>query len=62
MTAAYDKNDYRAIADLRKQIGRSDQAALENDSDYKLIEKCGPDEFEPSLAKFDALVNGLDVR
>lgn len=62
MGAAYDKNDYRAIAQLQKEIGRSDQAALKNDPDYKLIERCSPDEFEPSLAAFDALVNELGFR
>jgi hypothetical protein len=31
--------------------------ALKKDKDYKLIETCSPEEFEPSLKAFDQLVD-----
>lgn len=34
-------------------------AALKKDKDYKLIEKCRPEEFEPSLKDFDRIIDAL---
>jgi hypothetical protein len=36
--------------------------ALKRDRDYKVIEKCPPQEFEPSLTGFDQLVDSLQIR
>ena len=36
--------------------------ALKQDRDYKLIEKCRPEQFEPSLTAFDQLVDSLRLR
>lgn len=36
--------------------------ALKRDRHYKLIEKCSPQEFEPSLIAFDQLVDSLKMR
>jgi hypothetical protein len=34
---------------------------LEQDPDYKLIEKCNADEFDPSLTAFDRMLDSLVV-
>jgi hypothetical protein len=36
--------------------------ALKRDRHYKVIEKCSPQEFEPSLIVFDQLVDSLEMR
>jgi hypothetical protein len=36
--------------------------ALKQDRDYKLIETCSPEKFEPSLAAFDQLVDSLKLQ
>lgn len=36
--------------------------ALKRDRDYKIIEKCRAEEFEPSLTAFDQLVDSLKMR
>lgn len=35
--------------------------ALKRDPDYKLIEKCKPEEFTPSLTAFDAMLDSLTI-
>jgi hypothetical protein len=37
-------------------------AALKRDRDYKRVEKCGADEFEPSLTAFDRMLDALVIR
>jgi hypothetical protein len=34
---------------------------LKKDRDYKLVEKCSPEEFEPSLTAFDRLVDSIKI-
>jgi hypothetical protein len=36
--------------------------ALKDDPDYKLIERCSPDDFMPSLTAFDRLVDSIRIR
>jgi hypothetical protein len=36
--------------------------ALKRDRDYKLVEKCSPDEFEPTLTAFDRMLDTLVIR
>ena len=36
--------------------------ALKRDRDYKRIERCKPEEFEPSLAAFDKMLDSLTIR
>jgi hypothetical protein len=36
--------------------------ALKRDRDFKLVETCSPDDFEPSLAAFDRMLQSLVVR
>ncbi len=36
--------------------------ALKNDPDYKLIERCSPEDFVPSLTAFDRLVDSIRIR
>jgi len=36
--------------------------ALKRDMDYKLVERCSPEEFEPSLTAFDRMLGTLVVR
>lgn len=36
--------------------------ALKQDRDYKLIEKCRPEEFTPSLTAFDQMLDSLTIR
>jgi hypothetical protein len=35
--------------------------ALKNDRDYKLVETCSPDEFEPGLTAFDRVVDSVRI-
>jgi len=37
-------------------------AALKRDRDYKRVEKCSADEFEPSLTAFDRMLDALVIR
>jgi hypothetical protein len=37
-------------------------AALKRDGDYERVEKCGADEFEPSLTAFDKILDSLVIR
>ena len=37
-------------------------AALKRDRDYKRVEKCSADEFEPSLTVFDKMLDSLVIR
>ena len=37
-------------------------AALKRDRDYKRVEKCGAEEFEPSLTAFDRMLDSLVIR
>lgn len=37
-------------------------AALKRDRDYKRVERCGPEEFQPSLTAFDRMVDTLVIR
>jgi hypothetical protein len=37
-------------------------AALKRDRDYKLVETCSPDQFTPSLAAFDRMLESLGIR
>ena len=37
-------------------------AALKRDRDYKRVEKCSADEFEPSLTTFDRMLDALVIR
>jgi hypothetical protein len=36
--------------------------ALKRDRDYKLIERCKPEEFTPSLTEFDKMLDSLTIR
>ena len=36
--------------------------ALKRDKDYKLVEKCSPEEFQPSLTAFDRMLRTLAIR
>jgi len=45
----------------RARIYRSVEA-LKRDRDYKRIEKCKPEEFEPSLTAFDEMLDSLNIR
>jgi hypothetical protein len=36
--------------------------ALKRDRDYKLVERCAPDEFEPALTGFDQMLDTLVIR
>jgi len=36
--------------------------ALKRDRDYKIIETCSPDKFEPSLTAFDQIVDSLKIQ
>ena len=36
--------------------------ALKRDRDYKLVEKCSPEQFEPSLTAFDRMLDTLVIR
>ena len=36
--------------------------ALKRDPDYKRIERCEPEEFEPSLTVFDEMLDSLTIR
>jgi hypothetical protein len=40
----------------------SSLAALKRDRDYKRVERCGPEEFQPSITAFDRMVDTLVVR
>jgi hypothetical protein len=37
-------------------------AALKRDRDYKRVERCGPEEFQPSLTAFDRMLDTLVIR
>lgn len=37
-------------------------SALKKDRDYKLVEKCSPEQFEPSLTAFDRMLDSLVIR
>ncbi len=45
----------------RARLVRSIEA-LKRDPDYKLIERCKPEEFEPSLKAFDTMLDSLTIR
>jgi hypothetical protein len=36
--------------------------ALKRDRDYKRVEKCDPEEFEPSLTAFDRMLETVMIR
>jgi len=36
--------------------------ALKKDKDYKRVERCSPNEFEPSLTTFDQMLDSLVIR
>jgi hypothetical protein len=40
----------------------SSLAALKRDPDYKRVERCKPEEFKPSLAAFDRMLDTLVIR
>ena len=44
----------------RARLVRSVEA-LQRDPDYKLIERCKPEEFEPSLTAFDEMLDSLKI-
>ncbi len=45
-----------------RRAGEIAMEALKNDRDYKLVETCSPDEFEPSLTAFDKMLDTLVIR
>jgi hypothetical protein len=43
------------------RVARS-MEALKRDKDYKLVERCSPKQFEPSLTAFDRMLDTLEIR
>jgi hypothetical protein len=52
----YEKGDRERSRDYRTI------EALKRDPDYKLIERCKPEEFTPSLTAFDEMLDSLTIR
>lgn len=63
--AYYDaarQKDYQRLERLQDDRDKREAAAMREQPGVKLIETCSPDDFQPSLAAFDRVVDSLVVR
>jgi hypothetical protein len=59
---AQNRRDFSLADAIRGEMHQREEAALGKEPGVKLIESARPDEFQPSLAAFDHLVDSLSVR
>lgn len=59
---AFRRKDYELIRKLQEHVEQREEAAMRKQPGVKLIETCSHDDFQPSLAAFDHVVDSLSVR
>lgn len=59
---AQNRRDFSLADAIRGEMHQREEAALRKEPGVKLIETALPDEFQPSLAAFDRLVDSLSFR
>ena len=59
---AWSRNDVPLIQKLKEEAAAREEAEIKNHPHTRLTETCNPDEFEPSLASFDRMLDSLVVR
>ena len=58
---AENHHDSKRITKLYQEMARTAERAVEKDPKTKLIEKCRPNEFQPSLSAVDSFINSLQM-